>query len=382
MNVVCYRYNLLCVGNLSLTVVMESGIVMKEVFVDDLKGTEILAVPVITESNVVLIQSDTILKQEYIDKLKEHNQLLVYVKDDIANTTADGTRHIFNIDETISRTQEIVGKVLDRHIYKRNSDLSIIGEAAEEIIDSVISDPDVINSMTEIRNISTDLYTHCINVCSLSTVMALKLKMTKKQVKNIAMGAILHDIGLKYIQAPYIDVSEDELSPKDELEYKKHTIYGYSSIQDENWISDISKEIILLHHENIDGTGFPFQHNGSKIKMEIRIVSVCDEFDSLISGIGNKQLKMYQAIEYMKVHAEREYDGAIVKKLLESVAVYPVGMQVLTNENEVGEVIRQNKDVADRPVMKMVRHSDGSPYTEYVEKDLLKYLTVFIIDIL
>lgn len=382
MNVVCYRYNLLCVGNLSLTVVMESGIVMKEVFVDDLKGTEILAVPVITESNVVLIQSDTILKQEYIDKLKEHNQLLVYVKDDIANTTANGTRHIFNIDDTINRTQEIVGKVLDRHIYKRNSDLSIIGEAAEEIIDSVISDPDVINSMTEIRNISTDLYTHCINVCSLSTVMALKLKMTKKQVKNIAMGAILHDIGLKYIQAPYIDVSEDELSPKDELEYKKHTIYGYSSIQDENWISDISKEIILLHHENIDGTGFPFQHNGSKIKMEIRIVSVCDEFDSLISGIGNKQLKMYQAIEYMKVHAEREYDGAIVKKLLESVAVYPVGMQVLTNENEVGEVIRQNKDVADRPVMKMVRHSDGSPYTEYVEKDLLKYLTVFIIDIL
>lgn len=382
MNVVCYRYNLLCVGNLSLTVVMESGIVMKEVFVDDLKGTEILAVPVITESNVVLIQSDTILKQEYIDKLKEHNQLLVYVKDDIANTTADGTRHIFNIDETINRTQEIVGKVLDRHIYKRNSDLSIIGEAAEEIIDSVISDPDVINSMTEIRNISTDLYTHCINVCSLSTVMALKLKMTKKQVKNIAMGAILHDIGLKYIQAPYIDVSEDELSPKDELEYKKHTIYGYSSIQDENWISDISKEIILLHHENIDGTGFPFQHNGSKIKMEIRIVSVCDEFDSLISGIGNKQLKMYEAIEYMKVHAEREYDGAIVKKLLESVAVYPVGMQVLTNENEVGEVIRQNKDVADRPVMKMVRHSDGSTYTEYVEKDLLKYLTVFIIDIL
>lgn len=382
MNVVCYRYNLLCVGNLSLTVVMESGIVMKEVFVDDLKGTEILAVPVITESNVVLIQSDTILKQEYIDKLKEHNQLLVYVKDDIANTTADGTRHIFNIDETINRTQEIVGKVLDRHIYKRNNDLSIIGEAAEEIIDSVISEPDVINSMTEIRNISTDLYTHCINVCSLSTVMALKLKMTKKQVKNIAMGAILHDIGLKYIQAPYIDVSEDELSPKDELEYKKHTIYGYSSIQDENWISDISKEIILLHHENIDGTGFPFQHNGTKLKMEIRIVSVCDEFDSLISGIGNKQLKMYQAIEYMKVHAEREYDGAIVKKLLESVAVYPVGMQVLTNENEVGEVIRQNKDVADRPVMKMVRHSDGSPYTEYVEKDLLKYLTVFIIDIL
>ena len=84
----------------------------------------------------------------------------------------------------------------------------------------------------------------------------------------------------------------------------------------------------------------------------------------------------------MKVHAERDYDGAIVKKLLESVAVYPVGIQVLTNENEVGEVLRQNRDVSDRPVIKMIRHSDGSPYTEYKEKDLLKYLTVFIIDTL
>ena len=355
---------------------------MKEVFVDDLCGTEVLAVPVITDANVVLIQSETVLKQEYIEKLKEHNQLLVYVKEDVQVEKENGSRHIFNNDETLQRPQEIVEKVLDRHIYKRNDDLSKIGKVAEEIIDSVISEPDVINSMTEIRNVSTDLYTHCISVCSLSTIMALKLKMTKKQVKNIAMGAILHDIGLKYIQAPYIDVDEDKLSPKDELEYKKHTIYGYSSVQDEKWLSDISKEIILFHHERIDGSGFPFQHKGNKLKMEVRIVSVCDEFDSLISGIGNKKLKMYQAIEYMKVHAERDYDGAIVKKLLESVAVYPVGIQVLTNENEVGEVLRQNRDVADRPVIKMIRHSDGSPYTEYKEKDLLKYLTVFIIDTL
>ena len=200
---------------------------MKEVFVDDLCGTEVLAVPVITDANVVLIQSETVLKQEYIEKLKEHNQLLVYVKEDVQIEKENGSRHIFNNDETLQRTQEIVEKVLDRHIYKRNDDLSKIGKAAEEIIDSVISEPDVINSMTEIRNVSTDLYTHCISVCSLSTIMALKLKMTKKQVKNIAMGAILHDIGLKYIQAPYIDVDEDKLSPKDELEYKKHTIYGF-----------------------------------------------------------------------------------------------------------------------------------------------------------
>ena len=258
----------------------------------------------------------------------------------------------------------------------------MIGEAAENIIDSVLSDSDVLTNVTEIRNVSTDMYTHCINVCSLSTILAIKLKMTEKQVRNVAMGAILHDIGLKYIQVPYENISIQDMSYKDLLEYKKHTIYGYSSVQDVDWLSDTSKEIILLHHENVKGTGFPFQQRNGKLKAEVRLVSVCDDFDSLISGIGNRKMKIYEAIEYIKVHTGMEYDATIANKLLESVAVYPVGMNVLTNEGEIGVVVRQNKEVTDRPVIKMLRHADGTDYEKPVEKDLLKHLTVFIVDTL
>ena len=135
--------------------------------------------------------------------------------------------------------------------------------------------------MTEIRNVSTDMYTHCINVCSLSTILALKLKMTERQVHNVALGAILHDIGLKYIRVPYENISIEDMNYRDLLEYKKHTIYGYSSVEKEEWLSDTAKEIILLHHENVKGTGFPFQQRNGKLKAEVRLVSVCDDFDSL-----------------------------------------------------------------------------------------------------
>ena len=87
------------------------------------------------------------------------------------------------------------------------------------------------------------MYSHCINVCVLSTILALRLKMNERQVRNVSMGAILHDIGLKYIQVPYIDISVSQMRASDVPEYKKHTIYGYSSIQEEEWISDVSKEI-------------------------------------------------------------------------------------------------------------------------------------------
>ena len=60
----------------------------------------------------------------------------------------------------------------------------------------------------------------------------------------------------------------------------------------------------------------------------------------------------------------------------------PVGMNVMTNEGEIGVVVRQNREVTDRPVIRMLRYADGTDYKEEVEKDLLKYLTVFIVDTL
>ena len=107
------------------------------------------------------------------------------------------------------------------------------------------------NNITEIRNVSTDMYTHCINVCTLSTIMALRLKMSNKQIHNIAMGAILHDIGLRYINVPYVNVSENKMTNKDAVEYKKHTIFGYSSLQDEEWLPYAGKDI--LSHQFFHG---------------------------------------------------------------------------------------------------------------------------------
>ena len=101
---------------------------------------------------------------------------------------------------------DIVKKILEKHIYKHNEELKIIVNEAQRILDTVIAEPEVVNNITEIRNVSTDMYTHCINVCTLSTIMALRLKMSNKQIHNIAMGAILHDIGLRYINVPYVNV--------------------------------------------------------------------------------------------------------------------------------------------------------------------------------
>lgn len=397
---------------------------MKKVKVKSLKGNEILALPIVTDGGTVLIHADVELKPELINRAirlgikslyikdypeevinkENYNHIVISSEDDYDDVYNEGQdvsdsecadvknekkteynnkyieNHIYKVEETAINSRTIIKDVLEKHIYRHNSDLKVIGEQAEKIIESVIEEPEVITNITEMRNISTDMYTHCINVCALSTIMALRLKMSEKQVRNISIGAILHDIGLRYIKVPYMNTNETYMNVKDALEYKKHTIFGYSSLQDEGWIPDIAKEIILLHHERIDGKGYPFQHKGDKIKTEVKLVSLCDDFESLISGVGSTKLKIYEAIEYIKANQGIKYDATITDKLLESVAVYPVGINVITSEGEMGVVVRQNHKFTDRPVIKMLKHADGSTYNDDVEKDLMKYLTLFIVD--
>lgn len=397
---------------------------MKKVKVKSLKGNEILALPIVTDGGTVLIHADVELKPELINRAirlgikslyikdypeevinkENYNHIVISSEDDYDDVYNEGQdvsdsecadvknekkteynnkyieNHIYKVEETAINSRTIIKDVLEKHIYRHNSDLKVIGEQAEKIIESVIEEPEVITNITEMRNISTDMYTHCINVCALSTIMALRLKMSEKQVRNISIGAILHDIGLRYIKVPYMNTNETYMNVKDALEYKKHTIFGYSSLQDEGWIPDIAKEIILLHHERIDGKGYPFQHKGDKIKTEVKLVSLCDDFESLISGVGSTKLKIYEAIEYIKANQGIKYDATITDKLLESVAVYPVGINVITSEGEMGVVVRQNHKFTDRPVIKMLKHADGFPYNDDVEKDLMKYLTLFIVD--
>ena len=397
---------------------------MKKVKVKSLKGNEILALPLVTDGGTVLIHADVELKPELINRAirlgikslyikdypeevinkENYNHIVISSEDDYDDVYNEGQdvsdsecadvknekkteynnkyieNHIYKVEETAINSRTIIKNVLEKHIYRHNSDLKIIGEQAEKIIESVIEEPEVITNITEMRNISTDMYTHCINVCALSTIMALRLKMSEKQVRNISIGAILHDIGLRYIKVPYMNTNETYMNVKDALEYKKHTIFGYSSLQDEGWIPDIAKEIILLHHERIDGKGYPFQHKGDKIKTEVKLVSLCDDFESLISGVGSPKLKIYEAIEYIKANQGIKYDATITDKLLESVAVYPVGINVITSEGEMGVVVRQNHKFTDRPVIRMLKHADGSQYKDDVEKDLMEYLTLFIVD--
>jgi HD-GYP domain-containing protein (c-di-GMP phosphodiesterase class II) len=339
----------------------------------EVKEGDLLARAVFSSDYQILLADDTILTVDYIEKLNALGITAVYVH-------AEGYRNEESVSAMMDEIEELfhenVKNILERHIYARNWELRKLSQTAEEIISNILEERDVINRIYDIRERSSDIYEHSIATCTLATLVSLKLRLDKKTIHDISVACLLHDIGLRYLNFEYDGRYLSDFNAVEANDYYKHPIYGYTSLKDESWISEIGKLIILYHHENLDGSGFPMKMKDAPL--EAQIVSICNTFDEMISGICREQSKVHTAIEHLRVNRGKKYNDIIVNVLLEYLAVYPVGTNVITSDNEVGVVIRQNRGFSDRPVIKIFKDKDGLQLSELRIIDLKKEPTILI----
>lgn len=338
--------------------------------VDDLTGTEILAKDAMTLEYKILLSAGTHLKPEYVEKLKELNVREVYVKE-----KEPDTKEVVILKEEVEESfRSKVKNILEKHTYHHNENLIELCQTADTIITNILEEEEVVEKIYDIKERSSDIYEHSINLCSLATIVALKMELTQEMVHDIGVSCLLHDLGLRYLQVPYEDKNLNELTELEYVEYKKHPVYGYSALRDENWISEDSKNMILYHHERLDGSGYPLRT--TDISQECRIIQICDAFDEMICGIGCERTKVYEAVRYLRNNKDIKFDGKIVDIFLEFTAVYPAGTVVRTSEGETGIVLYQNKQHPDRPVIRITKDRNGMAVD--VVKDLAEYNDLYI----
>jgi putative nucleotidyltransferase with HDIG domain len=217
---------------------------------------------------------------------------------------------------------------------------------------------------------SANLYEHSVMVTLLSTMVARKLGLDKETQYKIAVGSLLHDIGLRYITVPYENRDMEQGEAKEVFEYKKHPILGYTAVEGETWIPEISRKMILTHHEKSNGSGFPLRQRVREI--ECRILQACDAFDCMISGMEDIRTPVCTALERISKNAGKLYGQDVIDNLVSLVAKYPVGTTVKTNEEEQGLVISQTKDPA-KPIIIIIDTKEENKVRKYnlmLEKDI------------
>lgn len=343
--------------------------------IDDLSGGEILARPVMTPDYQVLLSEGTKLRKDYIDKLKELGISELYIND------FEKTEEVAILKDDLEKNfKDKVKTIIERHTYSHSKELVELSKTADVIITNLLEEEEVIEKIYDIKERSCDVYEHSITICSLAILTSLKMKIPQYKIHDIGVACLLHDLGLRYLTIDYINQDINGLSDMELAEYKKHSIYGYTALKDEYWISEMSKNIILYHHERLNGSGYPLK--ATNIPIEARIVIVCDAFDEMICGIGTNRVKVYEAIQHLKENKDILYDGEVVDIFLEFTAVYPAGSYVLTNEGETGIVLRQNKNHPDKPYIKVIFDSKGERIQHDVVKDLSMEKGISIIKVM
>jgi len=350
---------------------------MRRIKTEHIKGREILAKDVYSTSGVVLISEGTILKKEYVEKLLDLKITDVFVEDEISR---DIQVQDITEEKISEQCTEKLKDTLERFSYASGEELRELSRVATEVMEGVLLQDEVIYTISNVRNYSKSLYEHSLSVAALSVLIAVRAGYSQTETKEIAMGALLHDVGFTNVKEKYQGIILSEQDEKIQKEIKRHVVYGYIEVEQQEWISSVSREIILYHHERLDRSGYPFHMSGEKLKPQVRLVAVCDAFDNMVYGNLEQRKKVHQALDEIMKNAGTKYDSDIVKIFLRSVATYPTGVMVRLNDGRTGMVLRQNADNPTRPLIRIVEQKPDGEWIKKEDKNLTEETEIFITD--
>jgi HD-GYP domain-containing protein (c-di-GMP phosphodiesterase class II) len=152
-----------------------------------------------------------------------------------------------------------------------------------------------------------------------------------KKLISLGLGALLHDVGKIF--------TEDE----------GHPHAGYNFVKNNSNISTTSYICLLQHHEYEDGSGYPQRLRGDKIYELSKVVGICNEYVNMLHKENSKLPN--EVIEKMTAWAVLKYDHGIFRSFVKAIYCFPNGLEVKLNNDKVGIVVRQNKDLPTRPVV-------------------------------
>ncbi len=314
----------------------------------------ILARPVYTGAGVVLLKSGTKLEASHIKHIIRLNIKHVYIEDEISENI---DLNVVVRDELVAETREFMSDTIESlskgfaHIDRK------VFESVKAILMEIISSKEVLINLQTIKDKDDKLYSHSVNVAIISALLGKKMGYNMKKLRHLALGALLHDVGKGFIDVKYHNY-EEGFSSDEFAVFRSHVKFGYAIIKDLTDGSVLSANIALSHHENYDGSGFPFNKAGKDIHEFVRIVSVADEYDNCRHEYS--ELSNQEVIDMIITKAYTRLDPDIIKVFISTIAPYPVGVGVELSNGEIGLVEKLNPSIPSRPIIRIIDMTSSS----------------------
>ncbi|MFA5373803.1 MAG: HD domain-containing phosphohydrolase [Candidatus Omnitrophota bacterium] len=231
--------------------------------------------------------------------------------------------------------------------------------------------------LAEYPNNEEFLYYHVVNVCFMSLEIGLALGYDHTRLLELGTAAFLHDIGLA--QCKDIISRADKFNPEEYNRIKQHPKIGEDILKraepalTPGIIAGVSQE-----HERMDGTGYPDGLESTEISEYPQIIAVMDVYEALTHRrpYRNKNTPAH-AINVI-LNNKKAFSARIIKALIESFGIFPVGFLVRLNTKETAQVYKNNPTSPLRPQISVMFDQEGKELKDIKSVDLLTTPLLYI----
>ncbi|GIC75866.1 HD-GYP domain-containing protein [Moritella sp. F3] len=266
-----------------------------------------------------------------------------------------GRKQEFNVKMVQAKALISTSKDVQRKLFKHIEEgteinLCSVKTLTSELIDTLFTDSDALMCAINIRQKDEYLLEHSFAVSMLMALFCRHLGIEKSIIRELAIGAFLHDIGK--IRTPDEILNKPGKLTNDEFAIMKlHVNHSIDIIKSIPGISKLSLDVAGLHHEKLDGEGYPYGLAGQQISRYGRILTICDIYDALTANrcykTGSTQLKAFGILR--NLGQAGQIDLSLVNAFIKCMGVYPVGSLVKLSSNRLAIVEGYNHADPIRP---------------------------------
>ncbi|MDD4504474.1 MAG: HD-GYP domain-containing protein [Clostridiaceae bacterium] len=312
---------------------------------------------------VLILNKDTILDQWQIEKIHTNNVDKVRIKltenDGLyAAEEEDEIKSIYDSKKIINFREKYAAKVDEvTHIIKEIGrgaavDVQSVCQISRHIIKEFSTVSDVINYLHLARPLDDYTYSHSLNVSLMSIIIAKWLKLSKEETDEIATSGLLHDIGKTRISEKLL-LKPGKLTVEEFDEIKKHTVLGYMMMDNIKDATINMKYSVLMHHEKIDGSGYPIGVYDDKIPLFPKIIAIADIYDAMTSNRSYRnRMCPFEVIKNFEMQTFGKLDTRVLTVFLKNIANSYINDFVELNTGEICEIVFINSNRIWQPIVR------------------------------